>query len=100
MVKEVATAKDISIEDLSNQISILKNDIAKLTGTMTEFGKSKSREAADHAKSTAQGIADTGRDKALEAQLHAEEFVRTQPATALGIAAGVGFLAGLIATRR
>ena len=32
--------------------------------------------------------------------MRAEEFVRSQPTTALGIAAGIGFLFGLVTARR
>lgn len=95
-----AAPKPVTVDDLSNQIATLKSDIATLTGTMGEFGKTKSRAAADQAKTTAQDLANTSREKALEAQASAEEFIRTQPATALGIAAGIGFLVGLIAARR
>ena len=78
----------------------MKDDIASLTSTMADLTKAKSAEAASTAKSTAQDMANSGRDKALEAQKTAEDFVRTQPTAALGIAAGVGFIAGLFATRR
>ena len=91
---------DLSLEDLSKQIEILKSDISSLTSTLGEYAKSKGAEATDTAKAKAQKVAETGRDKAVEAQLHAEEFIRTKPATALGIAAGLGFLIGMITSRR
>tara|TARA_R110000765_G_scaffold296335_1_gene391485 strand:- start:332 stop:652 length:321 start_codon:yes stop_codon:yes gene_type:complete len=96
----IAASKEVSIDDLASQLATLKNDIAELTGAMTNFSKTRGRAAADQAKTTAQGLADTGRVKAAEAQESAEEFIRTQPATALGIAAGIGFLVGLVAARR
>ncbi|NNK15922.1 MAG: DUF883 family protein [Sulfitobacter sp.] len=95
-----ASKNDISIEDLSNQIEILKSDISSLTDTLGEFAKAKSAEVGETAKVKAQKVADAGREKALEAQLHAEDFVRTQPAAALGLAAGLGFLVGIITSRR
>jgi ElaB/YqjD/DUF883 family membrane-anchored ribosome-binding protein len=82
-------AKETSVEDLSKQIDALKNDLSALTQTLADYGVAKSETAANAAK-----------DKALEAQLHAEEFIRTQPATSLGLAAGLGFLVGLITARR
>ena len=91
---------NLSVDDISVQLAVLKDDIASLTSTMADLTKAKSAEAANQAKSTAQDLANSGRDKALEAQQTAEDFVRTQPAAALGIAAGVGFIAGLFATRR
>lgn len=100
MAKDTALNKETTLENLSAQINILKDDIAALTGTVGEYGKDRGRAAANSARSTANDLADQGRKKALETQDATEEFVRTQPATALGIAAGVGFLVGLIATRR
>jgi len=107
MAKDNTVNKVATVEDLSVQIAILKDDIAALTGTIGDYSKAQTKNVAEHAKSTAQHFADTaqdlandGRAKASQAQDSAEEFIRTQPATALGIAAGVGFLVGLISARR
>ena len=94
MAKDVTNTSNLSVDDISVQLAVLKDDIASLTSTMADLTN------ANQAKSTAQDLANSGRDKALEAQQTAEDFVRTQPAAALGIAAGVGFIAGLFATRR
>ena len=91
---------DLSVDDLAKQIENLKSDIATLTTSVGEVAKAKSMEGAAAAKLKAKQTTDAGREKALEAQLHAEEFIRTQPATALGLAAGLGFLVGMIAARR
>ncbi|WP_339761977.1 DUF883 domain-containing protein [uncultured Sulfitobacter sp.] len=98
--KNVQAAKDVTVEDLSVQISILKDDIAALTSSVSTYGKTATRDAANQAKTAAHDYADLGKAKAAEAQQNAEDFIRTQPATAMGIAAGVGFLIGLIAARR
>lgn len=95
-----ATSKDVSIEDLANQIEVLKADISGLTSTIADYTKAKGAEASATAKTKAKEAVETGREKALEAQLHAEDFVRTQPATALGLAAGLGFLVGIFTARR
>lgn len=81
--------KDISIDDLAEQIDNLKNDLSSLTKMLSDLGAAKADDVTTAAK-----------DKAIEAQLHAEEFVRTQPATSLGLAAGLGFLVGMITARR
>lgn len=95
-----AAAKEVTIDDLSNQIALLKNDIASLTETLGEYGKAKSEEMRDNARSAANDFAETGRAKAIEAQKQAEEFLHAQPGTALGIAAGLGFLVGILTARR
>ena len=51
-------------------------------------------------RQTAVGLGEVVRAKAMGAQLQAEEFLKTQPGTASGIAAGLGFLVGLITARR
>ena len=89
-----------TMEDLSNQIAVLKNDIANLTSTMGDVGKAQANAAASTVKSTAANLKEAGQRKAVETQDSAEEFIRTQPATALGIAAGAGFLVGLLTARR
>ena len=78
---------------------------------MSAYGKSKATEARDTAQSKATEFRDSaqarasqlssaGIEKTKEAQKQAEDFVRTQPGTAIGIAAGVGFLVGLLTARR
>lgn len=93
-------SQNVTVDDLSDQISVLKNDIAALTNTLGAYGKAKTSDATKSAKHTVDELATAGRAKALETQEQAEEFIRTQPATALGIAAGVGFLVGLVTARR
>jgi ElaB/YqjD/DUF883 family membrane-anchored ribosome-binding protein len=88
-ISSVTGNKNTSIDDLASQIDTLKNDLAKLTHSLSDYGVAKTEAAAA-----------TARDKATEAQLHAEEFVRTQPATSIGIAAGLGFLIGMMTARR
>jgi ElaB/YqjD/DUF883 family membrane-anchored ribosome-binding protein len=89
-----------SIEDLSAQIEILKNDLSTLTQTLSDYGVAKTEEVTRSAKIKAEQLRAAGRETAADAQLQAEEFVRTQPATALGIAAGLGFLVGMFTARR
>lgn len=97
---KTTTAQTVTVDDLSEQIATLKSDIATLTSTMGDLGKAKTHEATQSAKDTVDHLATASRERALDAQKQAEEFVRTQPSTALGLAAGIGFLAGLIMARR
>jgi len=90
----------VSVEDLSAQINTLKSDLAGLTNALQEYGVAKADAATTTAKAKAAELKAVGQEKATEAQLHAEEFVRTQPATALGLAAGLGFVIGMITVAR
>jgi len=89
-----------SVEDLSAQIEILKTDLAQLTQILSDYGIAKSEEVKQAATAKAAQYRAAGRETAQEAQSQAEEFIRTQPATALGLAAGLGFLVGMIMVRR
>ena len=95
-----ANSKPATIDELSEQIALLKNDIASLTETLGDYGKAKTNEMRDTARTAANDLSDAGRAKAMEAQKQAEEFLKAQPGTALGIAAGLGFLVGLVTARR
>ena len=101
------TRKEPSVGDLAKQIETLQKDIGELTGLMAEMGKVQAARLSDEAEAQTQKMKDKGEDAANAAKaqmedLHvqANEFVRTQPATALGVAAGLGFLFGLFMTRR
>jgi len=96
----MANAKNVSVEDLSAQMDILKNDLATLTKTLSDYGVSKSADASRHVRETASELQAAGREKAYQAQAQAEEFVHNQPATSLGLAAGLGFLVGMMTARR
>jgi ElaB/YqjD/DUF883 family membrane-anchored ribosome-binding protein len=65
------------------------------------------REYADRARLEAERLYETGQQKAQEVAHYAEErydevseMVRRNPGQALGIAAGIGFLFGLLLSRR
>ncbi|SPH19578.1 hypothetical protein ASD8599_00312 [Ascidiaceihabitans donghaensis] len=94
-------------EDIAKQIEVLQNDISSLTSTIAQMGKAKGDEAVSTAKAKLSDVrdqandhAETARLQAMELQGQANDFIRKQPATALGVAAGVGFLVGLLSTRK
>ena len=97
---DTSNSSNVTVEDLSSQMEILKKDIAALTSSLGDYGKTKSQQMTRQAKDAVNDATTAGRVRALEAQASAEEFVRTQPATALGIAAGIGFLVGIVTARR
>lgn len=104
-VKKLGNDTDVS--DLSAQIETLRNDLSDLTSIITDLGKAKGNEAVSAAKSKAADArdvvadqAEVARKQAAELQSQANEFVHNQPAAALGIAAGLGFLVGFLGTRK
>ena len=92
--------------DVSEQIATLRGDIAALTQTIADLTKAKGDEAINTAKSKLSDVRDqaaeaseTPRLMAMELQDKTDAFIKKQPAAALGIAAGVGFLVGFIGSR-
>ncbi len=93
--------------DVSKQMAVLREDIAKLTSIVADFGKAQSAKVKSDAVHKANEIAETGKSAAHSLQetaqttyADAEESVRQNPAAAIGIAAGAGFLVGILASRR
>ncbi|SLN58022.1 DUF883 family protein [Pseudooctadecabacter jejudonensis] len=92
--------------DLSAQIEAIKADLAGLTEVLAGLGQSKVAQAQEHASATFESAraagaehADKARDQAERLGNEARDFIHRQPATALGVAAGVGFLIGFLGRR-
>lgn len=104
--------------DVSAQIDVIRADIAELTTLLGQLAGDKKDEASARVKGTVKDLKSSASDqatyarvRAAEAGEHAQELaeqyysqaedaVRKQPALSIGIAAGVGFLVGLMTTRR
>lgn len=87
----------------SDSVERVREKGAELAGATREAG----REYADIARQEAERLYGEGRRRAGEVAGHAEDYydevsdyVRRKPVQALGIAAGVGFLIGLVLARR
>lgn len=104
-------SEDITLDDLNAQMQTLKSDIAALTSAVGAYGKAKGAEAMDGAKANARAAKELTADQIEALSAHAQKlgqdlhnqadtFVKQQPATALGIAAGAGFLIGLLTARK
>ncbi len=82
-------------EDLSRQVEALKADVARLTNSLGAFGRAKGRQYQAEAQRRANQYRDEAQGRADEI----EAYVHQNPATALGIAAGIGLLIGLFSRR-
>jgi len=91
---------DPSLAALSEQMGTLRADLAELANTVSAIGKHKSAEISEKARQTSAETAEYVAARAKEAHVRANDFVTTQPRTALGIAAGAGFLIGYLTSRR
>jgi len=98
---------DTTTSGLSNQVETLRSELSELTQTISDMGKAKGNEALSTVKSKAADALNTVEDQTETARLHAMElqdqatdFIKKQPVMALGIAAGVGVLVGILSARK
>ena len=98
---------DVTTSELQAQIAALKADISELTSTVTRFGKTQSDIFRNQARDGLRVVSARGtetynaaHDYADQKLTETEDYIRTHPAAAVGIAAGVGFLVGLLSGRR
>lgn len=95
------------IEQLSKQIATLREDISAITSTLSGLSGSTRDAAVDGARRKASELRHAGEEQLYSAQHRAEEMghqaadaVRSQPATAVGLAVGLGFLLGFVTARK
>lgn len=111
-------AIDADYAALNKQIAALKEDLASITATLGDLGKHQGQAVAANARTHADSLREMSaaqltalrdqsaaqlevlRSKAGTAATQADAFVKDRPATAVGIAAGVGFVLGLLTARR
>ncbi|MCR8825381.1 DUF883 family protein [Pseudosulfitobacter koreensis] len=104
--------------DVSAQLELIKADIAQLTTLLGQLTSHKKDEASARVKQGVSDLKNTASEQATYARVRAaeageqvqdmaeqyygqaEDAVRKQPALAVGIAAGLGFLVGMMTTRR
>ncbi|MXU65682.1 DUF883 family protein [Oceanomicrobium pacificus] len=98
---------EASVEDLTKQIEALKSDLAGLTKTISDLGRTQGEALAESAKIKAQELKARGQENAeLVARQaralndDANQMIADRPGTALGLAVGVGILIGLMTARR
>lgn len=102
-----AKATDKHVEDLSKQIDALKGDIASIAQILSEMGRDQGNATAQRVRDTASDLRARGERQLHHAQAQAHELggqaadaVRQQPAAAMGIAMGLGFILGFLTSRR
>ncbi|KNX41114.1 hypothetical protein ROTO_23240 [Roseovarius tolerans] len=95
------------IDQLSEQITTLRQDISDISQTLSGLGRSSRDAATEQARQKAADLRDAGQRQMHNAQYRAEEMgqqaadqVRNQPAAAVGLAVGLGFLLGFMTGRK
>ncbi len=100
-------AAQVSTAELQVQIAALKADITELTAAVGRYGRAQSEALKAQARDGLRVVAEKGAEGAAAAGDYAgrkyaetEDYVRDHPAASVGIAAGLGFLFGLLTARR
>lgn len=93
--------------DVEKQLEKLSADIAALTKVVASFSNGKLDEAQQQARTIAEEISQRSaaaaadiKERIITAESDLEGQIRRNPLAAVGIAAGVGFLAALLSSRR
>lgn len=114
MARDLKDDKDLTISDLTAQIDELKGQLAELAKTARRRGADLADDLEDRGEAAMDGLRRRGRryyraaaDQADHLRSRASGYiddadtaVREHPATAMGIAVGLGFLLGLVLARR
>jgi ElaB/YqjD/DUF883 family membrane-anchored ribosome-binding protein len=92
--RQVARAADK--EALQSKATAVKDAVSDLAGEAKHYAAAR----AGDVKDTAAGWARTGKEKAARVGEGTVDYIQRNPYQALAIAAGIGFVAGLILKRR
>ena len=99
-VHDVRAAASSEIKNLITDVEDLMARIADLKDADVVRMRGKVQRAVDATKQSLADSADTLRQQAQKAASTADDYVRESPWTAVGIAALVGAVVGILATRR
>jgi len=101
--KSAKTAQDILMADFQTLVrdtEKLLEHTAGLAGDQADELRGQIHDSLLRARETLQLTQETVRERGEAALGATEEYVQSNPWQSIGIAAGVGFLIGLLATRR
>ncbi len=101
--KTAKTAQEILMDDfqtLVNDTERLLEHTATLAGDQAEELRDQIHQSLLRARETLQLTQDSLTERGKAAVTATEDYVQANPWQSVGIAAGVGFLIGLLATRR
>ncbi|QXI26948.1 DUF883 family protein [Pseudomonas vanderleydeniana] len=101
--KTAKTAQEILMEDFQALVSDterLLEHTAGLAGEQADELRAQIHDSLSKARETLQLTEASLRERGKEAVVAAEDYVQANPWQSVGIAAGIGFILGLLATRR
>jgi ElaB/YqjD/DUF883 family membrane-anchored ribosome-binding protein len=107
MARAMTNGKTADAEDLHAQIAALKSDLSALSNTIADMGtarkdqiKASATDAANHLQAQGKAVMQDAQVAAGQAAEKAQQSVRENPAAAVGIATGLGFVLGFLTARK
>lgn len=94
--KRNGSAQDVQVSDIEAELTRLRDDISTLTKTVSDFGNGKVQSATNSVSKTSQEALEAVRDEVSSLESDFKKRVRSNPLQAIGIAAGIGFLAAMM----
>lgn len=101
--EKTGSGSEPDMEDLYKMLEVLKLDIQEMSKTIAGVGKAEARRAVGTAKERGQAVREAGEEQYDALRRQAEvygqntgEYVRENPVTSLGLAAGFGFFIGFL----
>ncbi|MNO73431.1 hypothetical protein D3C76_643960 [compost metagenome] len=101
--KSAKTAQEILMADFQTLVrdtEKLLEHTATLAGDQADELRGQIHDSLERARETLQLTQDSVRERGQAALTATEDYVQSNPWQSIGIAAGVGFLIGLLANRR
>ncbi|WP_026145430.1 DUF883 family protein [Pseudomonas asplenii] len=101
--KTAKTAQEILMADFQTLVSDaerLLEHTAGLAGEQADELRAQINDSLSKARETLQSTEASLRERSKEAVVAAEDYVQANPWQSVGIAAGIGFIVGLLVTRR
>lgn len=100
------TTNEATIKDLQEQLAELKSDFVGVADILKQLASGELnaasanvRERADRAAGKARAAADSARHHVEDATTATRDTISKNPLTAAAIAAGIGFVVGILARR-
>lgn len=90
-------APEVEREDLGLQVARLREDLAELSRAVSAYGAATAGKAEHDLTKASQQAIDTVRSEVTSLEQNLRSRIRDNPLQAIGIAAGIGFIAALLA---
>lgn len=107
MARAMTNGTTSNAEDLHAQIAALKSDLSALSNTIADMGtarkdqiKASAADAATQLQAQGKAVMQDAQAMAGQAAEKAQQSVRDNPAAAVGIATGLGFVLGFLTARK